>query len=236
MRAVIYTLALSMVSCCWTIRAQATQEPGAMPEVEVKAVFMSISKTVAAEWGLDGGPPSAPDKTPLGRPVPCTLSAQDAQKLVTALRKTEGAEILASTTVTTQSGNTAVSKNTRSLQLPQAYDKVGLPTFSDLTEVGIVLMVTATVEPETGRVALELEPELIRLVGYTEFGRCRMPVLSGCEVQTRFTVPPGSTRILSMSTAATEMGGQVTFLSPEEAARWNDYVTVLFVAVDVIPE
>ena len=236
MRAAIWILPLSMVTCCWTSRAQAPQEPGAMSEVEVKAVYMSISKTVAAEWGLDGGPPSAPDKTPLGRAVPTTLSAQDAQKLVTALRRTEGAEILASVTVTTPSGNTAISSNVRRLSLPVAYDKDGQPSFGQAEGVGITLMVTATVEPKTGHVTLELEPELSRLVGYTEFGRFRMPALSVCKVQTRCTVTPGSTRLLTMSSPAVQMGSQVTFLSPEEAARCNDHVTVLFVAVDVIAD
>jgi len=229
-------LVLSTIVCCWTSQAQKAGKFADTPEVEVKAFYMSISKKIAAEWGLDGGPAIAPDKTPLGKAIPNTLSAEETQKLVTGLRKTEGAQVLASTSVTTASGNTATSRNVREVMLPSSYTDAGEPVFDSATDIGITLRVMPTVQPESGLVSLELSPELNRLVGYTLFGQRRMPAVSSCTLEAKFTVNAGSTRILTASSPVAQAGGPVTLLSPEEATRVNDYVTVLFITVNFVAD
>jgi Flp pilus assembly secretin CpaC len=236
MKTACWVLTVSVIVAGWTSHAQQAQKPGPTSQVEVKAFYMSISKKVAAEWGLDGGPATAPDKTPLGRAIPATVAAPEAQKLVTALRQTEGAQVLASATVVTMSGNTAISRNNQELKLPESWTKEGQPSFGEAEHVGIILEVTPTVEPEKGQVNLDLRPQLTRLVGYTDFGQNRMPVVSVCTAETKITLKPGSTRILAASSPVAATSSPVTLLSPEEASRSNDHVTVLLVAVDLVAD
>jgi hypothetical protein len=204
-------------------------------QVGVKVLYMGIPKQVAAEWGLDGGPPTNPDKTPLGRPIGSTLAAADAQKLIAAMRGTAGCSMIACASATAKNGGTTVVSDVQTVMLPVGVADDGKPIFGDGRDLGITLEFSPVVDPETGKIKVALNPELSRLVGFAEFGQVSMPVVSRCSTEMSFTAESGRTRIVTVS-APSQSGELLSSRPQEKKADGDETVTVLLVTVEMITE
>jgi hypothetical protein len=231
MKAVFAIAAIMLTAWYPAAHAQGADEL----QVGVKVLYMAIPKQVAAEWGLDGGPPTNPDKTPLARPIGSTLVAADAQKLIAAMRETAGCSMIACASATAKNGGTTVVSDVQTVTLPVGVTDDGKPMFDDGRDLGITLAFSPVLELETGRIKVEMRPELTRLVGFAEFGQARMPVISRCSAEMSFTVKPGSTRVVTVSPPS-QSAELVSSRQQVKKADADEMVTVLLVTVEMITE
>jgi hypothetical protein len=134
---------------------------------------------------------------------------------------------------TATSGGSTVVADVQTVMLPIGVADDGMPIFGDGRDLGITLAFSPVVDPETGKIRVDLNPELSRLVGFAEFGQVSMPVVSRCSTEMNFTTESGRTRIVTVS--APSQSGELLSSRPQvKKADGDETVTVLFVTVELV--
>ena len=162
-----------------------------------------------------------------GTPAAMLLSNGDIDLQITAMEQEGTADVMSAPKVTTKSGNEATIRIAETHRYPQDYDvetgqrtpPVVKPQDWDDYDLGVSLKVTPVVDPESNTIDLDLQPEVIKHLGYDEYivgfnaydaggndspkggGNAapllaRMPYFEHRSVQTQVTISDGSTVVM----------------------------------------
>ncbi|MCH2205118.1 MAG: hypothetical protein MK132_04505 [Lentisphaerales bacterium] len=172
------------------------------------------------------------------------------QGLVRALEQETSADTLSAPQVTAVSGKTAIIRIVEERYFPESFEAPDIseltaigsaPTFGEPRDVGIVLEVTPTVEPDGYTISLDLRPQILEFVGYDDAFNSvmelqtfqligdipiplppifidaiySMPILTARTIETRVTIWDGETIMLGglISERVTSVNDSVPYLS-----------------------
>jgi len=99
------------------------------------------------------------------------------QGMIRALEQQSTSDVLSAPQVTAVSGQSAVIKIVEERVFPESFDAADIsasfiigtsPQFGDPMDIGIVLEVTPTVEPDGYTISMELKPQILELVGFDQ--------------------------------------------------------------------
>jgi hypothetical protein len=155
--------------------------------VVVETLFLQIGRDAAAEWGLDGGPPTKEVGLPQKKELPRLLTAQEAKQAIGSLRERKDTVIVGSARCATRSGNTAIYRNVKAFTIEGEEPR----------DCGLTLEVTPTLDAARASVALDLRPQLVRFSGWIGEDDARTPVFSTISIETAVDMPLGATLIVA---------------------------------------
>lgn len=177
-------------------------EPGAMPQPEfrpgpnvwVEAVFVELDRAKTRDFEKTLGFKLSP---PDGK---ATLNAEDKEKILVTIEETEGARIIASSSVLTVSGQNAQAEHVEELTYATEFkrEEGGItPGNWQQRDLGAILNVTPTVL-EDGRVAVVIMPQVTTLAGWKQIDGTEItqPVFNTWCTTTTVIIPDGSTFVL----------------------------------------
>ena len=138
-----------------------------------------------------------------------------------ALDQNETTEILSAPKVIAKSGNEATVRMVSEMYFPESWSDPELvvvneavqytpplPDFGDATDIGIRFTVTPTVKPDNHTISLDLNPQVLQFIGFSNYGvdykfgaeegtsPVRMPMISRRDVLTKVKVYDGDTLVL----------------------------------------
>jgi len=211
-------LGLALLTLSSTGFGQRSTPPAALVSVEV--LFMQVSADTAAGHGLDGGPALDEDAVPVRK----ILAPEEAKRLISSLRRDKRAVIAGSGRCVSLSGNTVIYRNVKELKLDGKESR----------DCGVILEVTPTVHQGGTQVDLELRPQLVRFAGWADCGDSQTPAFSVISVETRATLPLGSTLILGGGSPALETATPLVRESDAaELPGFDDRCVVIFITASL---
>ncbi len=143
------------------------------------------------------------------------------QAIVHALETSDSTNILSTPRITTQNGEEATIRMVTEVYLPESWSEAqyipgppdiftpSVPEFSDVTELGVRLTVTPTVDADRYTIALDMVPVIQAHIGWIDYSyqvpsttggvytnTIKMPIIEARTVQTQITIYDGETIVM----------------------------------------
>lgn len=193
---------------------------GGTAGVVVEVLFMQVERNMAADLGLDGGPALQENAASVRK----VLSPEEAKQLISSLRREKGTEIAGSGKCVSLSGNTVIYRDVKELKLD---DK-------EYRDCGVILEVTPTLDQSGTHVDLDLRPQLVRFAGWADCGDSQTPAFSVVTVETKVTLPLGSTLILGGGVPALETATPLARApTTDDLPGFDDRCVVIFLTASL---